>query len=57
MEFYSIVKVAKEFEIPVKGIFVITNYCDKDAHKLYLENIKDAKKVLINYLDEQGYMK
>jgi nucleoside phosphorylase len=56
MEFYSIVKTAKEFNIPVKGIFVITNYCHKDAHKEYLANIKQAKQILINYLKEKGYI-
>jgi len=56
MEFYSIVKTAKEFNIPVKGIFVITNYCHKDAHKEYLQNIKQAKQILINYLKEKGYI-
>jgi len=57
MEFYSVVKVAKEFNIPVKGVFVITNYCDKNAHEEYLENIKTAKEKLINYLEEKGYIK
>jgi nucleoside phosphorylase len=56
MEFYSVVKVAKEFNIPVKGIFVITNYCNKMAHEQYLQNIKKAKKILINYLKEKGYI-
>jgi nucleoside phosphorylase len=55
MEFYSVMKVAQEFDIPVKGIFVITNYCHKDAHKEYLANIKQAKQILINYLKEKGY--
>jgi len=57
MEFYSVVKVAKEFNIPVKGIFVVTNYCEKDAHEQYLKNIKQAKIILINYLKEKGYIK
>jgi len=56
MEFYSVMKVAKEFNIPVKGIFVITNYCDKNAHKEYMNNIKEAKKVLISYLKEHKYI-
>lgn len=29
MEFFSVVQVAREFEIPVAGIFVITNYTNK----------------------------
>ena len=57
MEFYSVVKVAKEFNIPVRGIFVITNYCDENAHTEYLKNIKQAKIILINYLKEKGYIK
>ena len=57
MEFYSVVKTAKEFNIPVKGIFVITNYCDKNAHTEYLKNIKQAKQILINYLKQKGYIK
>ena len=57
MEFYSVVKTAKEFNIPVKGIFVITNYCHKEAHDEYLKNIKQAKQILINYLKQKGYIK
>ena len=57
MEFYSIMKVAKEFNIPVKGIFVITNYCDKNAHEEYIKNIKKAKQLLIDYLKTKGYIK
>jgi len=57
MEFYSVVKIAKEFNIPIKGIFIITNYCDKNAHEEYVKNIKTAKEKLINYLQEKGYIK
>jgi len=57
MEFFSVVKVAKEFNIPVKGIFVVTNYCYENAHKEYLENIRKAKEKLINYLLEKGIIR
>ena len=57
MEFYSVMKVAKEFNIPVKGIFVITNYCDENAHNDYLQNIKKAKDLLTNYLISNKYIK
>jgi len=57
MEFYSVMKVAKEFNLPVKGIFVITNYCDKNAHNEYIKNIKQAKQLLINYLKKHKYIK
>jgi nucleoside phosphorylase len=56
MEFYSVVKVAKEFNIPIRGIFIITNYCHKDAHNEYIKNIHTAKTKLTNYLKEKGYI-
>ncbi len=57
MEFFSVVKVAKEFNIPIKGIFVITNYCYENAHKEYIENIDTAKDKLIEYLTEKKIIK
>ena len=57
MEFYSVMKVAKEFEIPTIGIFVITNYCNKNAHNEYQKNINKAKELLINRLIEKKLIK
>jgi nucleoside phosphorylase len=57
MEFYSVMSVAKEFEIPAVGIFAVTNYCDENAHKEYLKNIKKAKKLLIEKLIEKNIIK
>ena len=57
MEFFSVLKVAQEFEISVKGIFVITNYCNKSAHEDYIKNISKAKEKLINYLIEKNILK
>jgi len=57
MEFYSVMSVAKEFEIPTIGIFVITNFCHKEAHKEYINNIKKAKELLIVYLIEKNIIK
>jgi nucleoside phosphorylase len=53
MEFFSVLRVAKEYEIPALGIFVVTNYCHQNAHQEYLENIKTAKEKLINYIKEK----
>ena len=50
MEFFSVLSVAKEFEIPAGGIFVVTNYCDKDAHNDFKKNHKKAMKVLEEYV-------
>jgi nucleoside phosphorylase len=57
MEFFSVMKVAKEFNIPVKGIFVVTNYCNKMAHEEYIKNISTAKEKLVGYLIEKKLIK
>ena len=50
MEFYSVLKVAQNFEIPAMGFFVITNYTDTNAHKDFIANHKSAMVVLENYI-------
>lgn len=57
MEFYSVLQVAKEFEIPVAGIFVITNYTDENAHEDFIKNHKEAMKRLTEYLLEKQIIK
>ena len=54
MEFYSVLKVAKEFNIPAGGLFVITNYCDKFAHEEFMKNQKTAMKIVENELKIRG---
>jgi len=56
MEFFSVIKVAHEFNLPVKGIFVITNYCNQNAHQDYLKNIPKAKQLLTEYLITNKYI-
>ena len=53
MEFFSVLKVAQEFEIPVLGIFVVTNYTDKNAHEEFIKNHKKAKELLTKYIYEK----
>ena len=50
MEFYAVVKVAQKFNIPVRGIFIVTNYCNKNAHKEFLQNHKEAMQKLTEYI-------
>ncbi len=57
MEFYSLLQVAKEFDIPVAGIFVVTNYTNKEAHQDFIKNHKDAMSKLIHYLEEKNIIK
>ena len=46
MEFFSVLKIAQEFNIPAGGVFCITNYTNKDAHKDFLANHDKAKELL-----------
>lgn len=50
MEFFSVLKIAQEFEIPVLGIFVVTNYCDENAHRDFMQNHEKAKTILTDYM-------
>ena len=53
MEFFSVLRVAKEFNIPAGGIFVITNRCDKNAHRDYMVNYPKALEILQQHLKER----
>ncbi|MBE0495770.1 MAG: purine-nucleoside phosphorylase [Campylobacterales bacterium] len=46
MEFFSVLSVAQHFNIPAFGLFVVTNYCTKDAHATFLAYHEEAKKRL-----------
>ena len=52
MEYYAVLKVAKSFGIPVAGAFIVTNYCNKNAHKDFMDNHKEAMLRLTNYIKE-----
>ncbi len=46
MEFFSVLSVAKEFDIPAGGVFCITNYTNETAHEDFLANHEKAKELL-----------
>lgn len=50
MEFFSVLSVAKHFNIPAHGIFCITNYCNANAHEEFLLNHSKAKFLLESYV-------
>ena len=52
MEFYSVLKVCDRFNIKAKGIFVITNKCNKSAHSDFLKNHNKAKELMENIVNE-----
>ena len=46
MEFFSVLKVAQEFNLPAGGVFCITNYTNKNAHEDFMKNHEKAKELL-----------
>lgn len=56
MEFFAIIEVAKQFNIDVGGIFVVTNKTNKDAHKDFLNNHQEAMKRLVDYLKRNKFI-
>lgn len=54
MEFFALLNIAKEFDIPVSGIFIVTNYCDENAHKDFIKNHTKAKQILTKYMKDKN---
>ena len=46
MEFFAVLKIAEEFNIPAGGVFCITNYTNTNAHEDFLKNHDKAKELL-----------
>ncbi len=46
MEFFAVLKIAQEFDIPAGGVFCVTNYTDKNAHEDFLAHHDKAKELL-----------
>lgn len=54
MEFYAVLKVAKAFNIPAGGVFIVTNYCNENAHHDFIKNHHEAMKQLTAYMQQRG---
>ncbi len=54
MEFYAVLQVAKRFDIPAMGVFVVTNYCDRNAHRDFLKNHHEAMERVTGFVEELG---
>ena len=50
MEFYAVLKIAEEFNIPAGGVFCITNYTNNDAHADFIKNHDEAKDLLTTHV-------
>jgi len=57
MEYYAVLKVAQSFGISAGGIFIVTNYCDENAHEDFLKNHKEAMAKLTAYIKEKPLSK
>ena len=54
MEFFAVLKVAEKFAIPAAGIFIVTNYCDENAHEDFKKNHAEAMMRLTEYMNEKA---
>ncbi len=54
MEFFAVMKVAQFYGISAGGIFVVTNYCDENAHDDFLKNQKEGMAKLDAYVKERA---
>jgi len=52
MEFFAVMKVAQMYAIPVVGIFIVTNYCDENAHEDFKKNHAEAMQRLDAYIKQ-----
>ena len=50
MEYFAVLKVAQSFGISAGGVFIVTNYCDENAHEDFLKNQKEAMDKLSAYI-------
>jgi len=46
MEFFAVLKIAEEFNIPAGGVFCVTNFTNTNAHEDFLKNHEKAKELL-----------
>lgn len=57
MEYFSVLRVAQEFDINVAGIFIVTNYTNDNAHNDFVKNHTKAKELLTKYLLDNKIIK
>lgn len=53
MEFFSVLRIAQEFDIPAGGVFCVTNYCNENAHEDFLKNHEQAKALLSEHVQKR----
>jgi len=53
MEFFSVLRIAQEFDIPAGGVFCVTNFTDENAHDDFLKNHQKAKELLTHHVQKR----
>lgn len=53
MEFFSVLRIAQEFDIPAGGVFCVTNFTNQDAHADFLKNHEKAKELLSEHVKKR----
>jgi len=53
MEFFAVLQVAQEFNIPAGGVFCITNYTNENAHADFMKNHEQAKELLTQHIKKR----
>jgi len=53
MEFFAVLKIAQEFNIPAGGVFCVTNFTNTNAHEDFLKNHEEAKKLLAEHIKKR----
>jgi len=53
MEFFAVLKIAQEFNIPAGGVFCVTNFTNANAHEDFLKNHEEAKKLLSEHVKKR----
>ncbi len=56
MEFFTVIEVAKRFNIDVGGIFIVTNQTNNNAHQDFLNNHSEAMRRLVAYLKTNNFI-
>ncbi len=52
MEFFAVLKVAKQLGIPAHGLFIVTNYCNQEAHQAFVSHHQEAMERLTHYAQQ-----
>ncbi|SFV63347.1 Purine nucleoside phosphorylase [hydrothermal vent metagenome] len=53
MEFFAVLKIAQEFNIPAGGVFCVTNFTNTNAHEDFLKNHEESKKLLSDHVKKR----